>query len=67
LDLAEPWDAAIRRGQRVPAPSELGSGLVGLYDRAGGFIGVGEVCAPGEVAPRRLVSEAAVLVPPLDA
>ncbi len=67
LDLAEPWDAAIRRGQRVPAPSELGPGLVGLYDRAGGFIGVGEVCAPGEVAPRRLVSEAAVVVPSLDA
>jgi tRNA pseudouridine55 synthase len=63
LDLAEPWDTAIRRGQRVPAPSELGSGLVGLYDRAGGFIGVGEVCVPGEVAPHRLVSEAAVVVP----
>jgi hypothetical protein len=38
-----------------------------MYDRAGGFIGVGEVCAPGDVAPRRLVSEAAVVVPSLDA
>lgn len=58
LDLGAPWDAAIRRGQRVPAPAQLAPGLVGLYDRAGAFIGVGEVHEPGEVAPRRLVSEA---------
>lgn len=63
LNLAEPWDAAIRRGQRVPAPAELGPGLVGLYDRAGGFIGLGEVRDPGEVAPRRLVSEAPPAAP----
>jgi tRNA pseudouridine55 synthase len=63
LDLGAPWDAAIRRGQRVPAPAQLGPGLVGLYDRVGGFIGVGEVRDPGEVAPRRLVSEALPAAP----
>ncbi len=60
VDLAAPWDAAIRRGQRVPAPGRLGCGLVGLYDGMGAFIGVGEVGDTGELAPRRLVSEAAV-------
>jgi tRNA pseudouridine55 synthase len=64
LDLGAPWDLAIRRGQRVPAPVELGRGLVGLYDRAGAFLGVGEVCDPGEVAPRRLVSEVHPAAPP---
>jgi tRNA pseudouridine55 synthase len=62
LDLGAPWDAAIRRGQRVPAPADLGPGLVGLYDREGAFIGLGEVCDPGEVAPRRLVSEGRLAV-----
>jgi tRNA pseudouridine55 synthase len=57
LDLAEPWDTAIHRGQTVPAPSRLGAGMVSLYDRAGRFIGVGEVRGAGEVAPRRLISE----------
>lgn len=63
VDLAAPWDAAIRRGQRVPAPARLGSGLVGLYDGLGVFIGVGEVGDTGELAPRRLVSEAAAAPP----
>lgn len=58
LDLTAPWDEAIRRGQRVPAPARLDSGLVGLYDRRGAFIGLGEVHATGEVAARRLVAEA---------
>jgi len=63
LDLGAPWDAAMRRGQRVPAPVEVGRGLVGLYDRVGAFIGLGEVHDPGEVAPRRLVSEQHVAAP----
>jgi tRNA pseudouridine55 synthase len=56
LDLAPPWDAAIRRGQRVPAPGQLEFGLVGLYDGLGAFIGLGEVCGT-EIAARRLVAE----------
>lgn len=63
VDLAAPWDAAIRRGQRVPAPARLVSGLVGLYDRLGAFIGVGEVGDTGELAPRRLVAEAGAATP----
>ena len=59
LDLAAPWDEAIRRGQRVPVPRRVEAGLVGLYDRLGAFIGLGEVQASGEVAARRLVAERA--------
>ena len=57
VNLGAPWDSAIRQGQRAPAPEGLAGGLVSLYDRAGGFIGVGEVRVPGEVTPRRLVSQ----------
>ena len=32
-------------------------GLVGLYDRLGAFIGLGEVHASGDIAARRLVAE----------
>ena len=59
LDLTAPWDEAIRRGQRVPVPRQVEAGLVGLYDRVGVFIGLGEVQASGEVAARRLVAEPA--------
>jgi tRNA pseudouridine55 synthase len=58
LDLTAPWDDAMRRGQRVPAPANASRGLVGLYDRGGVFIGLGEVHITGEVVARRLVAEA---------
>jgi tRNA pseudouridine55 synthase len=58
LDLAAPWDEAIRCGQRVPAPAHVNPGLIGLYDRLGSFLGLGEVFATGEIAARRLVAEA---------
>ncbi len=39
-------------GNACRRPRSLDRGLVGLYDRRGAFIGVGEVHDPGEVAPR---------------
>ena len=39
-------------GNAYRLPRSLDSGLVGLYDRRGGFIGVGEVHDTGEVTPR---------------
>ena len=58
LNLDAPWDAAIRRGQRVPAPRSWAAVWSACMTGSARFIGVGEVRDPGEVAPRRLVSEA---------
>jgi tRNA pseudouridine55 synthase len=44
----------LERGQAVRVPGAPGSGMLRLYDADGRFLGVGEVCADGRVAPRRL-------------
>jgi tRNA pseudouridine55 synthase len=56
LELAAPWDTAVRHGRRAPVPAGIRPGLVALYDARGAFIGLGEVGPSGEVSPSRLVS-----------
>ncbi len=54
----------VRQGQPVLIPRAPSSGELRLYDDAGGFMGIGEVLDDGRVAPRRLLSAAAVSVSP---
>lgn len=53
----------VRRGQPVLIPRTPSSGELRLYDDSGVFLGIGEVLDDGRVAPRRLLSAAAVTVP----
>jgi tRNA pseudouridine55 synthase len=45
----------LRQGQTVSARHDHAPGRVRLYDEAGRFLGMGEVCDDGRVAPRRLI------------
>ncbi len=54
LDLGDAAAAALAHGQRVRAEAGWPSGWVRLYGPRSGFLGVGEVLASREVAPRRL-------------
>jgi tRNA pseudouridine55 synthase len=53
----------LRKGQPVFAPNAPASGLLRLFTREGGFLGVGEVTDDGMIAPRRLVKESMKPVP----
>jgi tRNA pseudouridine55 synthase len=50
-------DAAfyLSQGQPVLVPKAPTEGMVRLYDRGGGFLGVGEILDDGRVQPKRLV------------
>lgn len=45
----------VRQGQPVWLAKLPGKGLVRLYGRGAGFLGIGEITADGKVAPRRLI------------
>ncbi len=47
----------LRQGQPVLVPRAPTEGWVRIYDRDGGFIGVGEIDDDGRVAPRRLLAK----------
>lgn len=54
LDVDAETAAALRNGQRVPAPAAWPLGWVRLYGAGIGFLGVGEVLDERALAPRRL-------------
>lgn len=72
-DYLEPVDAALSdwpaaevdgaaaerflQGQQVPAQHSVRDGHLRVYDRAGRFLGVGEIPFPGAVRPRRVFAQ----------
>jgi len=46
----------LRQGQGVQVPKSPASGLLRLYERDGGFIGMGRVLDDGRVGPKRLMN-----------
>jgi len=54
IQLSEEMAFYLLRGQPVLVPRLQAQGLVRLYNRAGLFVGVGEILDDGRVGPRRL-------------
>jgi tRNA pseudouridine55 synthase len=48
----------LRQGQSVTARHGLSPGWVRIYDESQRFLGIGEILDDGQVAPRRLLSQA---------
>ena len=57
IDLGPDLVDFIRRGQPVQVPRAPTDGLVRLYARGDGFLGMGVIASDGRVAPRRLMKQ----------
>ena len=57
VELGPDLSAFIRQGQAVQVPRAPTSGLVRLYGRGTGFLGMGQIASDGRVAPKRLMSQ----------
>jgi tRNA pseudouridine55 synthase len=56
LDLGPDLAGFIRQGQAVQVPRAPTAGLVRLYSRDAGFLGMGRIASDGRVAPKRLMN-----------
>ncbi len=56
IDLGADLAGFIRQGQAVQVPRAPTAGLVRLYGRDGGFLGMGRIASDGRVAPKRLMN-----------
>lgn len=54
VTLAEGADARFTGGQSVPVPAKTHTGLARVYGSGARFLGVGELAADGQLAPRRV-------------
>ncbi|MFW5969121.1 MAG: tRNA pseudouridine(55) synthase TruB [Halofilum sp. (in: g-proteobacteria)] len=57
LDLGPDLAGFIRQGQAVQVSGAPTAGLVRLYGRDGGFLGMGRIASDGRVAPKRLMNQ----------
>lgn len=64
VQLNEEMGFYVSRGQAVLVPKAPTQGLVRLYGKQSGFMGLGEVLDDGRIAPRRLVNTAAAAAMP---
>jgi tRNA pseudouridine55 synthase len=46
----------LRQGQGVQVPKAPAAGMLRLYERDGGFIGMGRVLDDGRIGPKRLMN-----------
>jgi tRNA pseudouridine55 synthase len=59
IDLGAEDALALQQGRQVGAPPETPEGLLRLYWRGAGFLGVGALAPGRRIAPRRLMQQAA--------
>jgi tRNA pseudouridine55 synthase len=59
VDLGAEDALALQQGRQVGAPPETPEGLLRLYGRGTGFLGVGALAPGRRIAPRRLLQQAA--------